>query len=127
MITFQFRGLVDSIGEFKEGTSKAGKDWRRVDFVCEVKEGRYSDYIAVSASNELADIIGECELGEEIAVKGFIYAREYNGRYYNNLEASEVHRHKAAIPATAAAPAPAPAPRPRPAAPAQEGEDDLPF
>lgn len=120
MITFKFRGLIDSIGELKEGTSKAGKDWRRVDFVCEVKEGRYSDYIALSASNEVADIIMDCELGDEIAVEGYIYAREYNGRYYNNIEAAKVYTHQNARPAAPAAPAPA-------AKPADDGADDLPF
>ena len=121
MITFKFRGNITEIGELKQGTSKSGKDWSRIDFVCEVADGRYSDYIAVTASNEVAHTINSCDIGEEIAVEGYIYAREYNDRYYNNLEVTKVYRHKAQAPNTPIAPVTAPAPA------AQEGADDLPF
>lgn len=126
MITFKFRGTIDSIGDLKEGTTKNGKDWKLINFVCDVPDGRYSDKIAMQASGDNADIIAACAIGEEIAVEGYIYAREYNDRYYNNLEASKVYRHTSARPATAT---PAYAPAPVPPAPQvnDNPDDDLPF
>ena len=115
MIEFKFVGRIDSFGELKEGVSKSGKDWKRLDFVCVVPDGRHEDRIAVSASNDVAMAVSKCELGEDVSVRGYIYAREYNGRYYNNLDVAEIHRKgeaKAQEAATAAA---------------QDGNEDLPF
>ena len=122
MVTFQFRGRIDSIGELKQGVSAKGKEWKRVDFVCVIPDGRYEDRISLTASNEVADTIYSCDLDEEVAIKGYIYAREYQGRYYNNLEVSEVFRHKAEQ-----AQAPAPAPTPTQAQASNSAIDDLPF
>ena len=71
------------------------------------------------------------QVGEELVVSFDIDAREYNGRWYNDVRAWKVER-KAAAPAPSA---PAPAPSndiPAPSAPftANEGEglnDELPF
>ena len=71
------------------------------------------------------------QVGEELVVSFDIDAREYNGRWYNDVRAWKVER-KAAAPVPSA---PAPAPSndiPAPSAPftANEGEglnDELPF
>ena len=99
MVNFEFKGRIHEIGELKEGTSQKGKDWKRIDFVCSVRTDRFEDFVAVSASNAMADVIKDCDIDEEIAVKGYIYAREYNGRYYNNHEVTDVERAKAGTPA----------------------------
>lgn len=116
MITFKFRGTIYSIGEFKEGTRKDGTTWCRVDVVCDVPDGRYTDKVVFTASDANADIISNCEVGEEIAVEGYIYAREWNEKFYNNLQASTVYVHGAQ--AQAAQPA---------ATPANNDDNDLPF
>ena len=81
MITIKFRGKIDSIGEVKGGISqKKGKEWKVVDVICAVQEGRYSDKIIMTAPNEVVDEVLECRIGEEVAVEAYIYAREYNDR-----------------------------------------------
>lgn len=69
--------------------------------------------------------------GEELTVSFDIEAREYNGRWFNSVNAWSVNRNTQAQPAAPAAqPAAAPAATPFPPAqePAAEGStDDLPF
>ena len=113
MIITKFRGTLDSIGEVKGGVSqKTGKEWKMVDVIFDVPDGRHSDKIIMTASNEMVDEILACQIGEEVAVEAYIYAREYNDRMYNNINLSKLYRHSTA----------------RPAAPANDNpDDDLPF
>ena len=127
MITIKFRGTIDSIGEVKGGISqKTGKEWKMVDVIFDVPEGRYSDKIIMTASNEVVDEVLDCRIGEEVAVEAYIYAREYNDRMYNNVNLFKLYRHSAARPA-------APASTPQATAPAYNApandnpDDDLPF
>lgn len=120
MITFNFTGSIFALGELKEGYKRDGSTWRRIDVVCEVPDGRFTDKIAFTAMDGNADILAGCREGDEISVEGYIYAREWNDRYYNNLQASKVSplRQPIAQPAAAAT-------APAPTAPAVH--DDLPF
>ena len=66
MITIKFRGTIDSIGEVKGGVSqKTGKEWKMVDVIFDVPEGRYSDKIIMTASNEVVDEVLDSSLDEE--------------------------------------------------------------
>ena len=66
MITIKFRGTIDSIGEVKGGISqKTGKEWKMVDVIFDVPEGRYSDKIIMTASNEVVDEVFEVEVLED--------------------------------------------------------------
>lgn len=135
MIITKFRGTLDSIGEVKGGVSqKTGKEWKMVDVIFDVPDGRYSDKIIMTASNKMVDEILACQIGEEVAVEAYIYAREYNDRMYNNINLSKLYRHSAASPAAPARPAaPAPVYAPQAAAPVYNApandnpENDLPF
>lgn len=116
MITFNCRGLLSQVGELREGTSQNGKDWKFITFLMEVRDGRFVDRISLQASGENADIINDCSDGEEIAVEGYIYAREYKDRWYNTLEVNKIYRSNRT---SAAAPAHS--------SNAGTTEDDLPF
>jgi hypothetical protein len=67
------------------------------------------------------------QVGDELTVSFDIDAREYNGRWYNDIRAWRVTRGEAPM---AAAPAAVPAadiPAPTAPAPAVDAVDDLPF
>ena len=111
-------------------SSRTGNNWKMQDFVIETQE-QYPRKCMFSVFGE--DRLREMniQVGEELVVSFDIDAREYNGRWYNDVRAWKVER-KAAAPAPSA---PAPAPSndiPAPSAPftANEGEglnDELPF
>lgn len=69
----------------------------------------------------------EPKVGDEVKVRYHVEAREYNGRYYNEVRCDGIER----VGAVAAQPQPAvnsePQPTPTAAPQAQQANDDLPF
>ena len=142
-------GKVIAIMEPRTGTSaRTGNPWMIQEYVIEVP-GTYPRKMLFSVFGEDRIKQFNIQAGEEITVQFDIDAREYNGRYFNDIRAFNVFRGQPAqaVPAAtsvagAAAPQASPFPPAQPAAdsqaaaapfpPAQEsaGEnasDDLPF
>lgn len=144
-------GKVIAIMEPRSGVSaRTGNAWMTQDYVIEVP-GQFPRKMVFGVFGEERIKMFNIQIGEEITVQFDIDAREYNGRYYNDIRAFNVFRGQPAqtVPAAstlagAAAPGAAPFPPadnaavpageapfpPAPAAqPAQEeaAADDLPF
>ena len=125
----ELSGRIIVVLEAKSGTSsKTGNPWMMQEYVIEVP-GQYPRHCAFTVFGE--DRIKQLNIqnGEDLTVQFDIDAREYNGRWYNDIRAYNVQRGVAPAP-VAGAPAAQPAvenPFP-PAEPASEGTaDDLPF
>ena len=132
-------GKVIAIMEARGGVSaRTGNPWMTQEYVIEVP-GQYPRKMLFNIFGE--DKIKQFNIqpGEEITVQFDIDAREYNGRWFNDIRAWNILRGQVAgtVPAatpfpsqTAAAGAPDAATAPFPPAqePAAEGTaDDLPF
>ena len=83
----QFEGRIKKIVGTQSGTSAAGKEWTKQDFVFEFFENpndRFSDSVALSIMNER---IKEYDIHEgENVIIGFGHrTREYQGRYFNDI------------------------------------------
>ena len=120
----EITGKIIYVGEARGGVSaRTGNSWKTQDFVIETME-QYPRKCMFNVFGE--DRLKEFHIqaGEVLTVSFDIDAREYNGRWYNDIRAWRVVRGEVA-PAQGAAPADIPAP----AAPAavNEPEDDLPF
>ena len=129
----EITGKIIAAGEPRGGTSaRTGNSWKVQEFVIETHE-QYPHRCMFSVFGE--DRLKEfnIQVGDELTVSFDIDAREYNGRWYNDLRAWCVQRAQGAAPvapADAAADIPAPTADPF-AAPAAGGAaveaDDLPF
>ncbi len=98
------------------------------EFVVTVEDGNYPQDIALQFVNDKVSLLDPLQVGQEVTVSFDIRGREYNGRYFNNLNAWKLQT------GAAAAPAPAATAETKPAAagkdvPADfdEYEDDIPF
>ena len=121
-------GRITAVMEKRSGQSqRSGNAWASQDYVIETLE-QYPRRCLFNVFGE--DKINEynLQIGAEVTVSFDINAREYNGRWYNDIRAWRV------VPATTAAqPAPAVAPAapevaiPAPVAAPAAPEDDLPF
>ena len=136
----EITGKIIAALEPRGGVSqRTGNSWKTQEFVIETHE-QYPRKCVFNVFGE--DRLREfnIQVGEELTVSFDIDAREFNGRWYNDIRAWRVVR--VAPTAVAAAPAAAPqpqayAPQPQqPAAPAAApqpevaggaAEDDLPF
>jgi hypothetical protein len=114
---------IREVTDVTSGTSQSGKDWRKATVILEQEDGSYTETYAVQAFDDKIDVVSQY-VGQKVDIKFTIKAREYNGRWYNDLRFQYVSPVEQAKPAQAAKPAPAPAPAP-------EKEDnpdaDLPF
>lgn len=117
------------------GTSKAGNQWKKREYVLETINDQFPKKIHFDFFGEKADQY-PLSVGEVITLSFDIESREYNGRWYTSIRGWKSAPATAATaaqaaPAQAAAPASfagvqAP-PAPAYSAPVPAADDDLPF
>lgn len=102
----EISGKIIAVLQEKSGVSAStGKPWRVIEYLLETIEAR-PRHMAFEVFGE--DRIAAChiEVGEELTVSFDLNAREYNGKWYNQLRAWQVQRPNGiatALPKAAAA------------------------
>ena len=123
--TMEITGKIIAVLPERGGISKTGNEWKMQEYVLETHE-QYPKKLCFNVFG--ADKIAQFNIqaGDELTVSFDINAREYNGRWYNDIRAWRVDR--------GAAPAPADVPvidAPKVEVPdfskAANDPDDLPF
>ena len=119
MATFDYKGTVSVIGEVKGGKSARGFEWQRQTIVVDHQVNEdYTERLAVTAGTDMVKDLHDMGLavGDKVSMKVKASSREWEGRWFSDLEIwkLEIVTKKG----QKAKPAPAPAP---------EENDDLPF
>lgn len=130
----EFTGRIIAVLEARGGVSaRTGNTWKTQDYVIEETMGQYPKRMVFNVFGEDNIQRFNIQQGQELTVSFDINAREYNGRWFNDIRVWNVVPAAAPAPmagATAAAPA-APAAAATPAAPAfesaEDNSSDLPF
>tara|TARA_R100001198_G_scaffold70694_1_gene43026 strand:+ start:171 stop:494 length:324 start_codon:yes stop_codon:yes gene_type:complete len=82
----ELKGKLVEMLEQEAGTSKSGKSWTSQ--TCIIDTGNeFNNIVAVKCMGE--DKIKEMNklnVGEYVSISCNVYSREYNGRYYNNID-----------------------------------------
>ena len=120
----EIQGKIIKACEPVGGVSKAGKSWKKQEFVIEtIEQYPRKCCFGVFGEDKLKEF--DIKVGDILQVSLDIDAREYNGRWYNSISAWKVER-KAQAATTSAPPA-----QPTKVEPVKtqtfEDEDDLPF
>ena len=82
----EISGKLVKILDLEEGTSKSGKDWQKQSIVIDTGED-FNNLVCVSAFGE-KNLNSLCKLeeGMDVTVLCNVYSREYNGKYYHNID-----------------------------------------
>lgn len=126
----ELTGKIIAVMEPRGGVSaRTGNSWKTQEYVLEVP-GQYPKRCVFNVFGE--DRINQFNIqqGEDLTVQFDIDAREYNGRWFNDVRAYNVIRGQqpAVAPQAAAAPSAATSPFPPAQEPASDSaSDDLPF
>ena len=126
----ELTGKIIAVMEPRGGVSaRTGNTWKTQEYVLEVP-GQYPKRCLFNVFGE--DIINQFNIqnGDELTIQFDIDAREYNGRWFNDIRAYNVIRGQQPVPGAqpVAAPSEATSPFPPAQEPASEGaSDDLPF
>lgn len=114
------KGRITKVLSIETGTSKAGKEWKKQSFVLDTG-AQYNPEVCFSLfGDDKVEMLRNYGEGQEVEVAFNVSSREFNGKYYHNLDAWKIN--STGITASASAGAPAPAIDDAPA-----GDDDLPF
>ena len=122
-------GKIIAVLEARSGVAKSsGNPWKIQEYVLETIGEQYPKKMMFSIFGEDKIQLAAINIGDEVVVSFDINAREFNGRWYNDIRAWRVSHDvnggaPAAQPYVQAAPAAA---APDPFAPSNE-KDDLPF
>lgn len=79
-------GKIILIMPATSGTSKAGKDWTKQEFVIETQE-QYPRKVMMSVMGDKVTELKKFAVGNEIKASLNIESREYNGRWYTDVRA----------------------------------------
>ena len=103
-------GILKEVLEVQSGTSKAGKDWQKQEFVIDTGD-QFNPIMCFGAFGEdKVNKLKEFKVGDSIEIEFNVQCREFKGKYYTNLDAWKIDKA-----ATDAMPTPA------------SDTDDLPF
>ena len=72
--------------EIETGTSKAGKDWSKQNFVIDTGK-EYNPEVCFSLFGDKVDLLNNFKEGQEVEVKFNVSSREFNSKWYHNLDA----------------------------------------
>jgi len=112
-------GVVTKILSQENGVSKAGKDWKKQIFVIETQD-QYPTINAFTLFGDKIDLISNITEGQVVEVSFNWDSREYNGKYFHNINAWKIIAQQPSEETTERSTGDIP-PEPN------SGDDDLPF
>lgn len=96
----EFTGRIIAVLEARSGVSaRTGNTWKTQDYVIEESMGQFPKRMVFNVFGEDNIQRFNIQMGQELTVSFDVNAREYNGRWFNDIRAWNV------VPATPAAPA----------------------
>ena len=103
----------------ESGTSKAGKEWKKQSFILDTGSQYNPEICFQLFGEEKIEMLNHHEEGSQVEVSFNLSSREYNGRYFHNVDAWRIENlNNVSTSNTEEAPA---------FNPSAEEEDDLPF
>ena len=85
----EIKGIITKKLEVETGISKAGKSWQKQSFVVDTG-AEYNPEVCFQAFGDKAEMLNKFEEGQEVSVAFNVSSREYNGKYYHNIDAWKI-------------------------------------
>lgn len=83
------KGKMKLIADERGGTASNGSEWKVITFVVETDD-KYNPDIALKAGTKLVDVIKGIKKGTQVEIEYNIKSREYQGKWYTDVEAYKV-------------------------------------
>jgi hypothetical protein len=99
MAIIKERGTIAVLGEVQSGTSQQGNPWYRQTIVVDVAgfNGSYRK-VALQASGNLVQDLEGAMIGDKVEISYQVTAREWNGKWFNNVDLYKVEFLEPAMP-----------------------------
>lgn len=127
MANLEIEGRISHKLPVQSGQSSRGA-WKKQDFVLDYQDGNYPAQAMFTAfgNNNVAEL-DKYSIGDEVRVSFNIKAREYNGRWYNDVRIWKIVPAGQAAAPTSPEEAPAPSIEDMPEPSESSESEDLPF
>lgn len=101
---FSFKGKVVQVLPKTSGVSQTGNPWSKQTFIVEHEHGQYPKTIAIDVMGDKIEKFN-IQQDEWLTFHLDVSCREYNGKFYNTIQAWKVEREEQTDTAQTAAPA----------------------
>ena len=113
MSDFKMKGTITKIGDVQEGTSKAGKAWKKTNVVID-NGAEWGNVVSftVFGDEKVENLLKYNKVGQEVEISFNVSSKEYEGKFYSDISAWKIFgvKKEGAV-----------------AEPAPSEDDDLPF
>lgn len=92
----KIKGKITNIGEVVSGVSKAGKDWNKVEFAIQTNDEKYPKTVIFTLLKQ--DQLDGHKVGSQVEVTFVLESRDYNGKTYHNVTATNLSRAASDLP-----------------------------
>lgn len=88
-MSLAIKGRIQQILKPESGVSRSGKEWSKQEFVIETEE-QYPRKVCFTLFGEKTSLINGLSNGQEVEVSFNLESREYNGRWFHNINAWKI-------------------------------------
>ncbi|MGD9929019.1 MAG: DUF3127 domain-containing protein [Mangrovibacterium sp.] len=86
----EIKGKINQILPVSSGVSKAGNEWKKQEFVIDTIDEQFPKQVCFTVFNDKVNLIDGLKAGMEVNVSFNVESREFNGRWYHNINAWKV-------------------------------------
>jgi len=91
-MSFSIKGKLSRKLSIESGTSKAGKEWKKQSFLLDTG-AQYNPEICFQLfGDDKIEILTQHNEGDQIEVSFNLSSKEFNGRYFHNIDAWRIER-----------------------------------
>lgn len=91
MAIYKTIGTIASKGELKCGEGKNGR-WQRMSLTLDVDERNVVTKQVIGVIGTLVDEVTQLKVGDKVEAAWTLYAREWQGKWYNNVDLVRISR-----------------------------------
>lgn len=86
LMSLQLKGKIQQILNPESGVSRAGKEWKKQEFVIETEE-QFPKKVCFTLFNDKLSLLEGISEGEDVEVSFNLESREFKGKWYHNINA----------------------------------------
>jgi hypothetical protein len=79
-------GKITKKLDIESGISKSGKEWNKQSVIIEQTGTEYNKQVVISFFGDKIKNLRDIEIGSDVSVSINLSSREYNGKYYHNID-----------------------------------------
>jgi hypothetical protein len=90
-MSMQVKGTLQQILKLESGVSKAGKEWKKQDFILVTNE-QFPKTVCFTLFGDKISLIEGINAGSEVEVFFSLESRDFNGKWYHNINAWKIEK-----------------------------------